>query len=93
MTSVLVFLNDIYIYMEITLLDFCLINIISYIAGLGTGLLVCCKNKDKFFVRSSSIDGIHSLPNNPSQSHYSSPPIVASSPLDSKKHPVKITLE
>ena len=37
--------------MEITYLDFFLINILSYIAGLGTGLVVCCKNKDKFFSR------------------------------------------
>jgi hypothetical protein len=34
--------------MEISGLDFFLINIISYICGLGTGLIVCCKHKDKF---------------------------------------------
>ena len=34
--------------MEISGLDFFLINILSYIGGLGTGLLVLCKHKDKF---------------------------------------------
>ena len=34
--------------MEISALDFCLINLLSYIGGLGTGLIVCCRHKDKF---------------------------------------------
>lgn len=75
--------------MEITILDFCLINMLSYIAGLGTGLIICCKNKDKFFVRSRSND---LQLNTPSQVPYSTPPIMASAPpLD--KMPVRITLE
>ena len=47
--------------MEITILDFCLINLLSYLAGLGTGMVVCCKNKDKFFVKSRSTDDISTL--------------------------------
>ena len=35
--------------MEISYLDFILINLLSYITGLGTGLIICCKHKDKFF--------------------------------------------
>tara|TARA_B100001094_G_scaffold100531_3_gene96663 strand:+ start:1227 stop:1457 length:231 start_codon:yes stop_codon:yes gene_type:complete len=76
--------------MEITVLDFFLINILSYIGGLGTGLIICCKNKDSFFVKSRSLDNISSLQHNPSLSH---PPILASTPQQENKHPVKITLE
>ena len=32
--------------MEISALDFFLINLLSYIGGLGTGLIVCCRHKD-----------------------------------------------
>ena len=37
---------------EVTGLDFILINILSYVAGVATGLIVCCKNKDKLLVKS-----------------------------------------
>ena len=33
--------------MELTILDFILINILSYLGGLGTGLILCCKHKEK----------------------------------------------
>ena len=35
--------------MELSGLDFFMINLLSYIAGIGTGLIICCKNKDIFF--------------------------------------------
>ena len=38
--------------MEITILDFVLINSLSYLMGVATGLIVCCKNKDKLLVKS-----------------------------------------
>tara|TARA_Y100001970_G_C14191817_1_gene835830 strand:- start:1675 stop:1911 length:237 start_codon:yes stop_codon:yes gene_type:complete len=78
--------------MEVTLLDFCLINLISYIAGLGTGLMICCKNKDKFFVKSRSNDNLSNLQGQVSSSVYSTPPVIASAPQVDKT-PVKITLE
>ena len=81
--------------MEITILDFCLINLLSYLAGLGTGMVVCCKNKDKFFVKSRSTDDTSTLQTvpQPSTVPYSTPPIMASAPPSETKHPVKITLE
>ena len=81
--------------MEITIFDFCLINLLSYLAGLGTGMIVCCKNKDKFFVKSQSTDDIPSLQTitPPSTVPYSTPPIMASAPPPEAKQPVKITLE
>lgn len=44
--------------MEISGLDFFLINMLSYLAGLGSGLLICCKNKDMLFIRSRSQDNL-----------------------------------
>ena len=60
--------------MDISGLDFILINIISYVCGLATGLIICCKNKDKLLIKSRSLDNISGQYN---------PPIVASAPPQS----------
>jgi len=76
--------------MDISVLDFVLINVISYVAGLATGLIICCKHKDKLLVKSRSLDNI--------SNHYN-PPIVASAPPTinavpaTNPHLTKITLE
>ena len=44
--------------MDISVLDFCLVNFVSYILGLGTGLVICLKNKDKLLVKSRSLDNL-----------------------------------
>ena len=83
--------------MEVTGLDFVLINILSYVAGVATGLIVCCKNKDKLLVKSRSLEQLslqqmNSEQMNSQQTPYSTPPpVVASAPLPDK--PVKITVE
>ena len=82
--------------MEVTGLDFILINILSYDAGVATGLIVCCKNKDKLLVKSRSLEQLsfqqmNSEQTNSQQTHYSAQPVVASAPLPDK--PVKITVE
>tara|TARA_Y100000817_G_scaffold191960_1_gene149984 strand:+ start:547 stop:795 length:249 start_codon:yes stop_codon:yes gene_type:complete len=82
--------------MEVTGLDFILINILSYVAGVATGLIVCCKNKDKLLVKSRSLEQLsfqqmNSEQTNSQQTHYSAQPVVASAPLPDK--PVKITVE
>ena len=56
--------------MNISGLDFFLINIISYISGIATGLIICCKNKDKLLVKSRSLDNMKQY----------NPPIIASAP-------------
>ena len=79
--------------MDISALDFILINVISYVAGLATGLIICCKNKDKLLVKSRSLDNI--------SGHQYNPPIVASAPPQAAINAVpatnpqvtKITLE
>tara|TARA_Y100000996_G_scaffold272507_1_gene214539 strand:- start:2654 stop:2896 length:243 start_codon:yes stop_codon:yes gene_type:complete len=80
--------------MEISGLDFCLINILSYIAGLSTGLLVCCKHKDKFFGRSENQErGLDEFQAQP----YSPPPqaevVASSTPVEQVNKGVRITLE
>tara|TARA_B100000579_G_scaffold111581_1_gene89203 strand:+ start:1183 stop:1434 length:252 start_codon:yes stop_codon:yes gene_type:complete len=83
--------------MEVTGLDFVLINILSYVAGVATGLIVCCKNKDKLLVKSRSLEQLSlqqmnsEQMNSQQQTPYSSQPVVASAPLPDK--PVKITVE
>jgi len=82
--------------MEITSLDFILINLLSYVAGVATGLIVCCKNKDKLLVKSRSLEQLslqqmNSQQMNSQQTPYSTAPVVASAPLPDK--PVKITVE
>ena len=83
--------------MELSILDFILINFVSYVFGIGTGIVICLKNKDKLLVKSRSNDNLSSRQfQQNSQLHYSPPPpiITASAPpppLD--KTPIKITVE
>ena len=85
--------------MEITLLDFFLINFFFYVFGLGTGLIICCKNKDKFLVKSRSLDNINSQLYKTNQQVNPSTTVVASAPSANivPAHPApqvtKITLE
>jgi len=81
--------------MEITGLDFILINILSYIGGVTTGLLICCKHKDKLLVKSRSTDNISNIARQLQPQPYSPPPptVVASAPPPDTKQPIKITLE
>ena len=74
--------------MEITGLDFFLINFVSFIFGAGTGLIICCKHKDKLFIKSRSMDNLSQQQLPPF-----SPPIMASAPPSDNKQPVKITVE
>ena len=91
--------------MEITGLDIVLINLLSYVAGVATGLIICCKNKDKLLVKSRSLENLslqqqqqeqqqqqqqQQMDRPPSHVPYSTPPIVASAPVEK---PVKITVE
>jgi len=66
--------------MDISGLDFVLINIITYVCGVATGLIICCKNKDKLLVKSRSLDNI--------SSQQYDPPIVASAPPPSFAHTI-----
>lgn len=81
--------------MEISALDFFLINVLSYIGGLGTGLIVCCRHKDKFFGGSESTE--RGLDNIQVTQPYSPPPqadvIGTAPPVEPVNKGVRITLE
>ena len=77
--------------MQISVLDFILINIISAGLGLCSGLIICCKNKEKFFIKSCSLNHLSDIQND-NNSQYLPSHVVASTTADCKM-PVKITLE
>ena len=77
--------------MEINTFDIVLINIISYMGGIFTGLLFCCKYKDKLIIKSKSRENLSSVVNPanllqpppplpPVVPSYNSLPLVASAP-------------
>tara|TARA_B100000700_G_C14711103_1_gene699178 strand:+ start:533 stop:763 length:231 start_codon:yes stop_codon:yes gene_type:complete len=76
--------------MIISGLDFFLINALIYVSGVGTGLLICCKYKDKLMIRSRSRENL-------SQAQYATPvitePSLPSAVLPSAPTVTKITLE
>ena len=69
--------------MEINTFDIVLINVISYMGGIFTGLLICCKYKDKLLIRtrSRSRDNLSSIENQmiPRAPNYHGEPILAAS--------------
>ena len=69
--------------------DFVLVNILSYFAGVFTGLTVCCKYKDKFMQRSKSTDQVNQFGGWPPHYTSSEPPIhaIPSAP------PIKLTID
>jgi len=81
--------------MDISPFDLCLINFVSYILGLGSGLFFCFKNKDKLLVKSRSLDNLSLQPmshhNQQNQQAYISPVMATAPPPD--KVPIKITVE
>ena len=86
--------------MELSILDFTLFNLLSYLLGVGTGLIVCCKNKDKLMVKSRSIDNINGIYREQSNSNNRHTNIIPSAPPESaiqaqpiKSQVTKITLE
>ena len=90
--------------MEISVLDFVLINGLSYMFGVITGLLVCCKNKDTLLSRSRSNDTITNSNYNHQQTMYPteqnvmttiqpSAPYAPAYPVTPPKQSLKITME
>ena len=79
--------------MDISYLDFFLINTLLYIGGFGTGLLVCCKHKDYFLGSESSVRELDGF----QVSHTYSPPqaevIATAPPADQVNKGIRIVLE
>ena len=80
---------------DISLLDFVLLNITSYLFGIATGLIICCKYKDRevlAIMRSRSIDNLkqYNHQKTTAQPNWDSP-VLASAPPP--HNPVKLTIE
>jgi hypothetical protein len=62
--------------MNLSTFDFIIINSLSYLLGIGSGLLICCKYKNKFMSRSFSSDNLKQY------NHHQSPiiPVIPSAP-------------
>ena len=71
---------------DISVLDYILSLTVTYLVGVGTGLTICCKYKDKFMSRTSSKDDL-------SQMHPIPPVIEASAPPVSHVPGIKVTYE
>jgi len=68
--------------------DIVLLNILSYLLGIGTGLTICCKYKEKFMSRSKSNDQLNNI--RQLNHHYDTPVIEAMPPPSA---PTEITLK
>ena len=43
---------------EIPIIEFIFVHLISYLCGIGTGLSICCRYKDKFMQREKSVEDL-----------------------------------
>jgi hypothetical protein len=79
--------------MDISVLDIVLINITTYLLGVGSGLLFCCKYKDRI-TRSRSMDNISRYNNNPTiYPPENTATVVAASAPPPSQNSVKLTIE
>jgi len=62
--------------LEFSILDFVLISSLCYLCGVGTGLAICCKNKETFLQREKSLENLQSY-----NHHTSAFPAVPSAPI------------
>lgn len=80
--------------MLITGLDFILINCLTYVCGVASGLIICCKYKDQILLRSRSRDNLSSIASNSNQlPHFQGPIIASAQPAAPTSNITKITLE
>jgi hypothetical protein len=79
---------------DISVLDFVLLNITSYLLGIATGLIVCCKYKDNI-MRSKSFDNLKQFNHQnliyPPTAQVS--PVIQASAPPHNPNPIKLTIE
>jgi hypothetical protein len=44
--------------MDISILEFIMVNAFSYMCGVATGLVICCQNKETFLQRQASVENL-----------------------------------
>tara|TARA_Y100000590_G_C15306896_1_gene858612 strand:- start:72 stop:320 length:249 start_codon:yes stop_codon:yes gene_type:complete len=79
-------------------LDVLLINIISYMSGVFTGLLFCCKYTDRIIKKHTADITSSAINNNPvnlpiAPNYQNSPPLMASAPQLTQKEIKIVTTE
>lgn len=77
---------------DISVLDFVLLNITSYLLGIASGLIVCCKYKDNI-MRSKSFDNLKQYNHQNLVYPPQAPVIQASAPPPHNPNPLKLTIE
>ena len=81
---------------DISVLDFVLLNITSYLLGIATGLIICCKSSLTTLSKSPSLDNLRQYNHQnliyPPQAQVS-PVIQASAPPSIQPNPIKLTIE
>ena len=53
--------------LEFSIFEFCLVNFVSYMCGIGTGLVICCRNKETFMQRERSVENLQQFNHQSSQ--------------------------
>jgi hypothetical protein len=78
---------------DISVLDFVLLNVCSYLLGIATGLTICCKYRDQI-MRSRSFDNLkqYNHQNVVTQPTWDSP-VLASAPPPTAPNPIKLTID
>jgi hypothetical protein len=78
---------------DITVLDFILINILSYVGGVASGVILFYKYKDKLIIiKSKSSDNLTSMNKPIIDPQIDMVPVVASAPPP-QNNPIKITVD
>ena len=72
--------------MDIPVIEFVLVNAISYLCGLATGLIICCKNKETFMQRARSHDNLQSY------NHHTQPMPIPAMPMPTASAPPEHTI-
>jgi hypothetical protein len=84
----------IYKMMELTIIDFVLTSALCYLCGVGTGLAICCQNKETFLQRERSVEDLqrynhHNAMPPPETVFASAPPMLTEAV---GTNPTKITI-
>ena len=72
--------------LNFTIFEFILVNMISYFCGVGTGLIICCKNKETFMQREKSVENLQQYNHQAVQGY-------ATAPMPSAPHVSEICIK
>ena len=76
--------------MYVPVVEFVLVNVVSYLCGVGTGLSVCCHYKEKFMSRARSHDNLQSYNHHTHDVAYPTVPAMPAMPSAPPEHTITI---